>query len=335
MIPHKCNPALACKLCQRVGPAPTRNRLPCLNEGDVIQPCPNGGEDRHIRECDSHGRCTRTEAGKRVAVCSDCADYIPDWSLLPRPEPRGDLLTIPAPPPLAISPRSRTAVVTVASGAAGAELLAVSGPLMRRFANRVGADLVVLDWPGHPAWPMSSKFATPRSLDHYERILYVDADVLLRPGCVNPFDMCNSDEFGACDELPWTLERSQLAFGVLKGYERTRKETGLAADAVPPWYFNMGVYVASRQHQDLLEVPTAPIRPYHCGEQDLVNARILAGAIAGAVKVRLLDRRCNWQNWTDHGFRHAPPDAVLHWSGAGHARAKRVEDMRRVAGLAR
>lgn len=290
MIPHACDPRLACRLCKRVGP---------------VTPCgkPDCG-------CGCEEKEAKAVATSMRAVAS---------------------VEIPVPPALELRPASRTAVVTVATGGIGRELLAVSGPPMERFAKRVGADLVILDWAGAPGWPMSAKFAIPTVLDHYDRILYADADVLFRERCVNPFDLCSPDEFGAADELPWHLQPSQQRFGVLKNYERSRRETGIAASIVPPWYFNAGVYVCPRRYRHLIEAP-ARIRPYHCAEQDLVNARILAGHLVGGVKVRLMDRRANWQNWTDHGFKHAPADAVLHWSGAGHDRAKRVADMRRTAG---
>ncbi|HEX5102757.1 MAG TPA: hypothetical protein VFV87_03045, partial [Pirellulaceae bacterium] len=51
------------------------------------------------------------------------------------------------------------------------------------------------------------------------------------------------------------------------------------------------------------------------------------GEATGQIKVRLLDRRCNWQWWTDHNFKTAPPDAVLHFSGMVDY-AKRLEAMR-------
>lgn len=65
---------------------PSRRSLPCVHEGDVIEPCRScgGGDSRHVRECDRHGRATRVEAGKGVAVCGTCADYEPDPALLPR-----------------------------------------------------------------------------------------------------------------------------------------------------------------------------------------------------------------------------------------------------------
>lgn len=244
----------------------------------------------------------------------------------PPAAPRSRGLVIPPPPPLSLTPARARALVTVSVGEEGRALLAASRGHMERYAQRVGADLVVLDWPGHPQWPMSAKFGISRVLDHYERIAYVDADILLRPGCVDLFDLCAPDEYGAVDELPW--HRAQPRFGREKAYQRFRREMGFRDVKHLPWMLNAGVQVVPRAYRHLLLPPEKPIRPGHCAEQDLVNARVLDGFLEGRVKVRLLDRRGNWQNWQDHGFRAAPPDAVLHWSGAGGARPSRAEQIR-------
>lgn len=52
--------------------------LPCVHEGAVLEwcnTCPAGGEMRHIRDCDKHGRCTRGDWSPLVKSCSSCSDY--------------------------------------------------------------------------------------------------------------------------------------------------------------------------------------------------------------------------------------------------------------------
>lgn len=53
--------------------------LPCAHEGRILAPCHSrGSEQRHVRDCEVHGTCTRVEAGKDVdRVCATCADYRP------------------------------------------------------------------------------------------------------------------------------------------------------------------------------------------------------------------------------------------------------------------
>lgn len=240
----------------------------------------------------------------------------------------GSFLSIPTPPPLTLTPRSKIALVTVAAGAAGRRLLAASGPSMRRYAQRIGADFVALDWPGHPDWPMSAKFAIASTLDHYERIAYVDADVLLRPTAVNLFDLCEPHEFGACDELPF--HRRSPKFGLEASYNQFRERMGFDASRASH-YFNAGVMVVPRSHRAVIEAPRELWLPdrgvgRHCAEQHLANARL----VASGLPFRLIDRRGNFQSWTP-GFDAAPDDAVLHWSGAGSARVHRADQIAAVA----
>jgi hypothetical protein len=221
------------------------------------------------------------------------------------------VIVIPIPPPLSLTPRHSRAVVTVAAGNNCQALLAISGPFMKAYAERIGADFVVCDWPGAAAWPMSSKYAAWRAFEHYERIVYVDADVLLRPEAVNLFDACSADEVGAVDELCW--HRARPHYGIERDYCILRSQMGFPSRPVH-WYCNAGVLIAPRSASHLLAPPNR-LPVYHCAEQDLLNARIQHEAAEGRIKFRTLDTRCNWQHWIDHDFQHANADAVLHFSG--------------------
>lgn len=288
----------------------------------------NTSQEVPLLGCAKHGTCTETKLLSGVQCCRICPDreagevprIHPQVASQPKSE-RG--LMIPTPPVLDLRPRHFRALVTVAVGEEGQALLAASRAHMEAYARRVGADFVVLNWPGHPAWPMSAKFMIARVLDHYDRIAYVDADILLRPGCVDLFSLCSEYEYGAVDELPW--HRTQPRFGREKAYLKFRRQMGFAPVHHLPWMLNCGVQVVPRSYQHLLLPPEGPIQPAHCAEQDLINARVLDGFLAGEVKVRLLDRRANHQNWTDPGFRAATPDAILHWSGSSRERVSRAE----------
>jgi hypothetical protein len=60
-------------------PEPKRTALPCVHEGNVLERCHTcGGEARHVRECDLHGKCTRGFVSNKVQSCSRCPDYKPD-----------------------------------------------------------------------------------------------------------------------------------------------------------------------------------------------------------------------------------------------------------------
>lgn len=295
---------------RREKPPPERVALPvCSFAGEAAGP-------KGFHLCDHPDE----PLGKSIVCgCQGCGPRCPGYAAVGG---RPGWVTVPQPPPLDLHPARDRALATVVVGDEAKACFAASGPHMRAYAESVGADLVVLDWPGHPDWPMSAKFAIGRVLDHYDRIIYADADVLFRPGCVNLFEMCAPHEMGVADELPW--HRSQPQHGRERQYLEFRRETGFAPVKHLPWMFNAGVMVVPRSHRDLLLPPEKPIKVHHCSEQDHTNARLLDSGMP----YRLLDRRCNWQNWTDHGFKSAPAEAVLHWSGAGGDRVSRADQIR-------
>ncbi len=225
-----------------------------------------------------------------------------------KPARKAPVLVEPC-PPLALTPTRPRAVVTVAAGVAGRRLLAVTGPLMRAYAERLDADFVVLDWVGNKHWPVSSKYAIPRAVELYDRVVYADADVLFRPGCLDLFAACPPGYFGARLEIGCHLRRD--------GGKWLRRDYAAACrSAVPENYFNAGVMVLERQHAPLLEPPTTPIQPLWCAEQH-ATARAVDAA---GVPFHGLPRACNWMPWAD-GNAEPPADAVLHFTGyAGHAR---------------
>lgn len=315
---------------------PILSKCPDLGERLPGQPCGSP-----LLRCNRHGVVTtRVTACKDAQrCCATCDDHPARAKATEAPLPtlaemQADMakrkaaraaaaprLLIPQPPPLDLRPTRPRAVVTVVVGAEAEACHAAGERHLRAYAERVGADLVVLRWPGHPAWPMSAKFAVARTLDHYERIAYVDADVLLRPGCVDLFAMCAEGEFGFVDELAW--QRAYPAFRREDRYQRFRAAMGFKPAAALPWYGNTGVMVVPESHRELLLSPDTPMPVEHCAEQDWIGARLLDSRLP----YRLMDRRANWQNWTDPGFAAAPADAVLHWSGAGRDRRERARQI--------
>jgi hypothetical protein len=289
----------------------TGEKTPCASCG--------GGVNLKVFRCGVYGRAVlgdRRPKDDYIQSCGGCPH---------NPKNQTGRVSVPLPPSVVLSPQSSLAVVTVVVGEEAEALHRVSGPTQRAFAKRIGADYHVSRWPGNPAWPMSSKYGILSFVPHYRRVLHLDADVVTPPGAVNPFDLCGEDEFGAVDELPFS--RTQPQYGQEARYVKFRRTHGFPALPAVPWYFNAGVMVIPRASAHVVAVPPFPVVPDHCSEQDHTNAVIHDGVAAGRVKVRLMDRRANWQNWTDVGFAAAPADAIRHFSGGGEMRKRRLADM--------
>ncbi len=74
----------------------------------------------------------------------------------------------------------KKALVTLACGHFFEQLGTITHPTLAAYAKKIGADFVVWrDAAGH-AIPHYKKLDLARLLDEYDRILYVDTDVIIR-----------------------------------------------------------------------------------------------------------------------------------------------------------
>lgn len=229
----------------------------------------------------------------------------------PAPPSWDEFVTIPEPPKWQGTPTKPHAVVTVAGGKEGQELLAISRPLFEMYAKKIDADLVILDWLGVAEWPISSKFALRSVLPHYQRIIFFDADILVHPDTPNLLNGMPPGTVGMYDDLPEIL-RSGRVF--IDEYQDFREHVGLQRLAKVDFYGNTGLMVLDRSHLPVLDVPPVPIPALHCSEQHLFVARV----VDLDFPLFRLGKVYNWQWWTDRGFRRAPANACLHYAGMQH-----------------
>lgn len=166
--------------------------------------------------------------------------------------------------------KSNLAVITLAVGERGRELLDITRAGLERYANRIGADFHIIGGePIQPAYPMEDKFRVCQYLDHYDRVIYIDADIEVSQDAPNLFDMVPETHLGICDEVlygqnhSWTkntIPELQRAYGFEERH--------------PDSYYNTGLMVLNPTHRHLVAPPTKPYRVHHTAEQDLINARI-------------------------------------------------------------
>jgi hypothetical protein len=258
--------------------------------------------------------------GEYVCTCQSCNEKCSGYQVK-RPDPWAARITVPVPPALGLTPAREGALVTIAAGPIGRKLLAVSEPSLRAYAERLGLDFVILDWPGDPRWPMSSKFALTRVLEHYSRIVYVDADVLIPDGAPDLLALTPPGTIGAYNDLPEVLV---TAWPFADEYQRVRETQDLPRAPLPN-YVNTGIMVFDRSAARVFTVPGKPIPPLHCSEQHWWVMRMHDTG----TPLTLWPKECNWQWWTDKGFRKAPETAILHFSGMQeYSVEERIRQMR-------
>ncbi len=181
----------------------------------------------------------------------------------------------------------RLAVVTLHTGTAYADLAAVTTPTHADYARRCGADFIVLDRDlgGHPHY---NKWQIEPLFDTYSRILYLDADTIIRPDTPDLFALVPPERFAGEDEL---LTWPDHARGLREFVDR------MGLDPLPsvPFYVNGGVTLASRCHRNVFRPPERVLADLPWPEQHHLNARL----IGERVPMMLLP-----EQWND---RHGRP----------------------------
>lgn len=167
----------------------------------------------------------------------------------------------------------KNAVVTIAIGPEFERIAELTHPTMRAYAAKIGADFVVLDKKELAVTsPHFEKFRLYHLLNKYNRIIYLDTDMVVRPDCPNLFDTVPYNKLGLFNEGPFVnrLEQMQEACRVYSiEIQKWKNE-----------FYNTGVMVVSRPHKFLFDKPhNEEIHALH--DQALLNLRFLRTQSAG------------------------------------------------------
>ena len=208
----------------------------------------------------------------------------------------------------------KTAVVTLCIGDEYFEMAKISHNNLKAYADKINSDFVVLksDDTINPHW---QKFQIYNLLKDYERIIFLDTDILVRDDCPNLFDIVPSEKIGIFNEGQY-LDRMQSIRYVVKMYKRP-------LDKWDGTYYNTGVFVVSRYHRDLFILPDV-IHPLGFHEQDYLNLQILSGRY----EVFDLDYQYNRMHFIDQ-LTGEPRycSYIMHYAGAP-SNQERIEIMK-------
>ena len=155
------------------------------------------------------------------------------------------------------------AIVTIAVGKEYEKFSWLTHPSIRAYADRIGAEFVCID--KQKISKMTShweKFQIHDLLNKYERIIYLDSDLIIRDDCPNLFDVVPMRKIGVFNEARFTDRSKELLIDVCKEYGVTLKN----------WdgrYFNSGVMVVSRCHKNLFKKPEKEVCNFY--EQSYLN----------------------------------------------------------------
>lgn len=186
------------------------------------------------------------------------------------------------------------AIVTIAVGQDYKQLLEITGPTHRTYAERVGADYIQLTNQLYADWKQE-KFRAGIVGDQYDQTLFVDCDVVVRKSCPDLFQV---------NGIYIHDDREKLRMTHWCEGDIARVA---ASQQVEPWPYlrclNSGCFTFSRTENPWV-MPLHPFHDSHCAEQWWVDRHIKSWT--------RMDSKNNWQ-WWFHDFWDGVDDAnVVH-----------------------
>lgn len=234
-------------------------------------------------------------------------------------------VTVPPFVPLCLSHRRKQdiAVVTFVGGQRGREMYDISRPWIERYAARCQADVIVIPLDKAQQYVFANKWRAGQVFSQYgyERIQWVDADVVVHPDAECLFDVVPEHAIGLRFEQEEYLHVPNPAW-----YAEEMREL-LASQSLPfgliPSAYNWGMYVASKCHISALTPPSQAFRATHCAEQNWCNYLAARDAFA----VYRLPESTHWMHVWDKSHERIDGSQFLHFSGI-YDHAKRLQLMR-------
>jgi hypothetical protein len=158
---------------------------------------------------------------------------------------------------------SKTCILTIAMGDAYERISRLTHPTIQQYADRIGADFHVIDKQAiSKTTPHWEKFQIYNYLETYDRVLYIDSDVIIRDDCPNLFDIVPETRLGMFNEAPFTDRSKELMIDVCRSYDTT-------LDRWNGKYYNTGVMVISKYHRSLFRKPDKEVFNFY--EQSYIN----------------------------------------------------------------
>lgn len=164
---------------------------------------------------------------------------------------------------------SKKLLLTLATGEKHKAILAETIGQSRKYAKRIGADFkAVTTEDGRFKVPHYQKLLEiAKAALEYERVCFIDADVLISDLAPDIFNVVPDDSWGLFNEAPWVMERHK------KDIQSWLQTTGCMLREGT--YYNTGVLVTPKGFKFEDDLLTSFILPNHYGEQTYFNQYLL------------------------------------------------------------
>jgi hypothetical protein len=176
--------------------------------------------------------------------------------------------------------QEKRAIVTLNIGDKNNKLFSLTRPVLERYARRTGADFIVIDERKINRENVDfEKYQVYELLDKYDRVLFLDADIIVAPECPDLFNIVPKECFGA--------------YVLYDDYFKDIKECQDKCGDIG-WgngVFNAGVMLVSGQHREAFN-PFSPVRYFH--KWFLITFEI--NYKVQALKIKIFDIKYNFNH---------------------------------------
>ncbi|WP_068464565.1 glycosyltransferase [Oleiphilus sp. HI0080] len=202
-------------------------------------------------------------------------------------------------------------------------------PTIKRYAQKCNAKLIAIESFDDPTLPaMYAKTKVHELLKEYEKVLFIDIDILITPRAPNLFEL-----FASNDEIFAAVPVERFYNGVKR--EKNNLQAALGEINWTQPYFNSGVMLVGRSHSHILNPHDGLIQKWHkwkkdnnktgLNDQSIFNYRVNKDCL----KLTELDRRFNFTRATQD-FNKRFNCYFMHYAGLRGNRTKLMQRDRMV-----
>jgi hypothetical protein len=130
------------------------------------------------------------------------------------------------------------------------ELSDVTHEILKDYAGQWNCDFIILDkkedWMTDYELAHYRIFEVGKLLEIYERVLVIDSDIVIMPGCPNPFEIVPKDKIGSIYEDVGSRQgqRQGVILSIQERFGDVNWEEG---------YINTGFFVVSQEHSNIFQ----------------------------------------------------------------------------------
>lgn len=166
-------------------------------------------------------------------------------------------------------PNSSRAIILVAPNDIAKEQFEITGPRIKEYAYKCGADLIVLEDDHFPDWPMANKWRIVEHAQQYDRVLYLDVDIVINPYAPDIFKFFNGNLWWVYDESHDIPDLARSTYWI--NHTEVCVSQGVP---VPRWCCNGGVLLFSGSQAHLYQPPKKPWDKIWCFDQSILSSTL-------------------------------------------------------------